>query len=117
MKQYGIDTYRMSLSWSRIIPEGACGIIIGAKGSPVNRVAIDHYNQVFSQLLDAGITPFVTLYHWDMPQALYSPTGGILDTETFPVHFVYYADVVFREFGDQGISSSPSQILAYLQRA
>lgn len=51
----------MSISWSRLIPEGVAG-------SPVNPEAVKFYNSVFDELKKAGIEPAVTLYHWDMPQ-------------------------------------------------
>ncbi|KAI8904872.1 glycoside hydrolase superfamily [Gorgonomyces haynaldii] len=94
MKEYGIKAYRMSLSWSRIIPQGR-------KGTPVNQLAIDHYNKVFNMLLDNGITPLVTLFHWDVHQSLEDAYGAYLDTEKFPEDFVYYADTVFNAFGDR----------------
>lgn len=53
------QNFRMSLSWSRILPQGT---------GDVNQEGIDFYNKVFDALLAAGITPWVTLYHWDLPQ-------------------------------------------------
>jgi len=61
MKQMGLTHYRLSIAWSRIYPNGT-----GA----VNQVAINHYNNLINLLLANNIQPFVTLYHWDLPQAL-----------------------------------------------
>jgi hypothetical protein len=62
MKSLGVKSYRMSLSWSRLIPSGR-------KGGAVNPKGVEFYNNVINELLKAGISPVVTLYHWDMPQA------------------------------------------------
>ncbi|HEY1604208.1 MAG TPA: GH1 family beta-glucosidase [Allosphingosinicella sp.] len=61
LKDLGVSTYRMSIAWSRIFPEG--------RGTP-NPKGVDYYNRVVDGLLAAGITPYVTLFHWDLPQAL-----------------------------------------------
>jgi hypothetical protein len=91
IKDLGVKYYRFSISWSRIFPEG-----IGQ----INQAGIDHYNAVIDSLLDAGIYPMVTLYHWDLPLALEKEYGGWLssDMETF---FARYAEVCFSEFGDR----------------
>lgn len=94
MAKYRMSAYRFSLSWSRIIPNGHAG-------SPVNQLAIDHYNRVLDMLLSNGITPLVTLYHWDLPQTLQESYGGLTNVELFTKDFVYYADVVFKAFGDR----------------
>ena len=94
MKAYGIDVYRMSISWTRLVPGGK-------KGSPINQKAVDHYNKVFDLLLANGITPFVTLFHWDVPQVLEDEYGAYLDLKRFPEDFVYYADAAFAAFGDR----------------
>jgi hypothetical protein len=91
IKDLGVKYYRFSISWSRIFPDG-----IGQ----INQAGIDHYNAVIDSLLDAGIYPMVTLYHWDLPLALEKEYGGWLssDMETF---FARYAEVCFSEFGDR----------------
>src|SRR3954470_14210268 len=61
LKALGVSTYRMSLAWSRIFPDG--------RGKP-NPKGIDHYQRVVDNLLENGITPYVTMFHWDLPQAL-----------------------------------------------
>lgn len=90
MQKTGQNTYRMSLSWPRILPDG-----VGA----VNQLAIDHYNRVIDKLLSCGITPFVDLYHWDLPMCLFEQ-GGFLNPE-FPAWFENYARVCFTAFGDR----------------
>lgn len=90
MQKTGQNTYRMSLSWPRILPDG-----VGA----VNQLAIDHYNRVIDKLLSCGITPFVDLYHWDLPICLFEQ-GGFLNPE-FPAWFENYARVCFTAFGDR----------------
>jgi beta-glucosidase len=64
LKALGVSTYRMSISWSRIFPEG--------RGA-VNPKGLDYYHRVLDELLANNITPYVTLFHWDLPQAL--PNG------------------------------------------
>jgi beta-glucosidase len=61
LKNLGVQTYRMSISWSRIFPEG--------NGQP-NAAGLDYYNRVIDELLANNITPYVTLFHWDLPAAL-----------------------------------------------
>ena len=61
MRDLGLNAYRFSIAWPRIYPAG--------KG-PVNCRGLDHYSRLVDSLLEAGITPWVTLYHWDLPQAL-----------------------------------------------
>lgn len=90
MKRIGFNAYRLSIAWPRILPDGT-----GA----VNPKGIDHYRKVFDALHEAGITPFVTLYHWDLPQALQSK-GGWTNRET-AYAFQRYAEVCFKAFGDQ----------------
>ena len=90
MQKTGQNTYRMSLAWPRIIPTGV---------GEVNQPAIDHYNKIINKLLACGITPFVDLYHWDMPMCL-AEKGGFLSPE-FPAWFEAYAKVCFEAFGDR----------------
>lgn len=92
MKHHGIQNYRMSISWPRIMPQGK-------KGTPVNEEAIKHYRKQFEKLIKAGITPHVTLWHGDLPANLIVHGYGFVD-RYFPDHFAYYADVVFKNFGD-----------------
>ena len=90
MVKTGQNTYRMSLSWPRIIPTGV---------GEVNQAAIDHYNKVINKLIECNITPFVDLYHWDLPQCL-QDKGGFA-SPAFPEWFEAYAKVCFEAFGDR----------------
>jgi beta-glucosidase len=93
MKNMGLKAYRMSLSWSRILPNGT------RSAGSVNHKAINHYIRIFRKLIDAGIEPYVTLYHWDLPQPLQDSFGGWLDKERISAAFADYADVCFFFFG------------------
>lgn len=90
MKEIGLKAYRFSIAWPRIFPSGR---------GEVNQAGIDFYSQLVDALLEAGIEPFVTLYHWDLPQALQDeggwPKRKIVDA------FVEYADLVSRVLGDR----------------
>ncbi|WP_018247646.1 GH1 family beta-glucosidase [Orenia marismortui] len=89
MKEIGIDSYRLSISWSRILPEG--------KGE-INQQGLDFYRNLIDELLKAGIKPAITIYHWDLPQAL-QDEGGWANRQTVK-YFVDYAEILFNEFGD-----------------
>lgn len=90
MKEVGLRAYRFSIAWPRILPHG-----VGA----VNQKGIDFYSRLVDGLLEAGIVPFATLYHWDLPQAIQDRGGwpARLTAEAF----VEYADVVTRALGDR----------------
>jgi beta-glucosidase len=90
MKEIGLQAYRFSISWSRLIPEG-CG--------EVNQAGIDFYSQLVDKLLENEIEPYLTLYHWDLPQAL-QDQGGWLARSTAEA-FVEYADLVSQKLGDR----------------
>jgi beta-glucosidase len=77
LKNLGVRGYRMSIAWSRIFPEG--------RGAP-NQKGIDYYNRVIDGLLAAGITPYVTLFHWDLPAAL---PGGWQSRDTSKAYADY----------------------------
>jgi beta-glucosidase/6-phospho-beta-glucosidase/beta-galactosidase len=62
---------------------------------------MQHYSQFIDALVANGITPFVTLFHWDLPQALYNQYGGMLSTSEFVLDFARYAELCFQEFGDR----------------
>lgn len=89
MRTLGVKHYRLSLAWPRIIPDGS-----GA----VNPEGIAFYRRVLTALRDAGIRPLVTLYHWDLPQAL-QDAGGWLDRRTIDA-YQRYAETCFEAFGD-----------------
>lgn len=90
MRELGLDSYRMSLSWSRILPEGV---------GHVNKAGIAYYDRVIDELLEAGIRPNVTLYHWDLPQAL-EDRGGWVNRDVAD-WFYEYSAVAFDAFGDR----------------
>ncbi|KZE90971.1 GH1 family beta-glucosidase [Microbacterium sp. TNHR37B] len=88
--ELGVDRYRFSLSWVRVRPE---------HGRPANRAALDRYSRMVDALLDAGVAPFVTLYHWDLPSVL-EEHGGWLDRRT-PFAFAEYVQTVVDALGDR----------------
>lgn len=90
MKGLGLKSYRFSVSWPRIIPDG-----IGK----VNEKGLDFYNRLIDGLLERGIKPCLTLYHWDLPYALHLK-GGWLNGEA-PEWFEYYTKVICENFGDR----------------
>ena len=91
MKELGLRAYRLSIAWSRILPDG--------RKQSLERRGLDFYNRLIDSLLSAGITPYVTLYHWDLPQAL-QDLGGWPARDTAHA-FVDYADAVSRSLGDR----------------
>jgi beta-glucosidase len=92
MKGLGVKIYRMSLAWSRIFPTGK---------PPLNPAGVAHYNAEIQMLLDNGITPHVTLFHWDTPAGLELEYGDAwLRSETTDA-FAVYADQCFSLFGDK----------------
>ncbi|BBH04362.1 beta glucosidase 17 [Prunus dulcis] len=93
MKDMGLDAYRFSISWSRILPNGTVS-------GGINKKGIEYYNNLTNELLRNGIEPLVTLFHWDVPQALEEEYGGFLSTRIID-HFKEYAELCFKEFGDR----------------
>ncbi|GLV55083.1 beta-glucosidase [Dictyobacter sp. S3.2.2.5] len=90
MSQLGLDAYRFSIAWPRILPQGR---------GDVNQSGLDFYDRLVDALLAKGITPFATLYHWDMPQTL-EDAGGWTNRET-AYAFADYAEIVARRLGDR----------------
>lgn len=89
MKNLGIKAYRFSLNWARILPEGT---------GRVNEKAIQMYRDMIACMKENGITPYITMFHWEFPQALYEK-GGWLNPEVAD-WFGEYANVVAERFSD-----------------
>jgi beta-glucosidase len=90
LRQLGVRSYRFSIAWPRIQPTGR---------GPANVAGLDHYDQMVDDLLEAGIRPFTTLYHWDLPSAL-QHSGGWTSRET-SYRFAEYAAIVAERLGDR----------------
>jgi beta-glucosidase len=90
LSQLGVGAYRLSFSWPRIIPQGH---------GRLNPAGLDYYHRLIDALLQRGITPYVTLYHWDLPQVL-QDRGGWENRET-AAHFSDYAAAMVLHFGDK----------------
>jgi len=106
MKELGLDAFRFSVAWPRIVPQG--------RGA-VNEAGLDFYDRLVEELLGAEIEPYVTLYHWDLPQEL-EDQGGWVVRETAEA-FVEYAEVVARRLGDRvgnWITQNEPRVAAWL---
>ncbi|CAO2832916.1 unnamed protein product [Amaranthus hypochondriacus] len=93
IKEMGLDAYRFSISWPRLLPKGKLS-------GGVNWNGIRYYNNLINELLKFGIKPFVTLLHGDLPQALEDDYGGFLSTSIIN-DFRDYAELCYKEFGDR----------------
>ncbi|KAK4780854.1 hypothetical protein SAY87_016960 [Trapa incisa] len=91
MKDMGMEAYRFSIAWSRIFPNGS---------GEINQAGVDHYNKLIDALLAKGIEPYVTLYHWDLPQALEDEYTGWLSPQIVK-DYATYAETCFQKFGDR----------------
>jgi beta-glucosidase len=90
MRELGLDAFRFSIAWPRVIPEGR---------GPVNEAGLDFYDRLVDELLAAGIQPFPTLYHWDLPQRL-EDEGGWPVRATAEA-FVPYVEAIVGRLGDR----------------
>ncbi|WP_419996335.1 GH1 family beta-glucosidase [Streptomyces boninensis] len=90
LRELGVDAYRFSIAWPRVVPGG---------DGAVNEKGLAFYDRLTDALLEAGITPYPTLYHWDLPQVL-QDRGGWPERETAE-HFAAYAAVVADRLGDR----------------
>jgi len=90
MAELGLRAYRFSVAWPRVMPEGR---------GPVNPAGLDFYDRLVDALLEEGIQPFVTLYHWDLPQALQDIGGW--PSRSLVGYFADYAATVVGRLGDR----------------
>jgi beta-glucosidase len=89
--ELGVQAFRFSISWPRIFPEG---------GGALNEAGVDHYSRVVDDLLARGVTPYATLFHWDLPQALQQSIGGWASRDTAE-RFADYARIIGERLGDR----------------
>ena len=89
IKEMNLGVFRFSIAWSRVIPDG---------DGKINDVGINFYHRVIDACIEQGVEPWITLYHWDLPQAL-EDKGGWANREVVD-WFSYYADIVTKEYGD-----------------
>ncbi len=90
MQSLGLKSYRFSVSWPRIIPDGF---------GDINEAGINFYNKLIDGLIERGITPCMTLYHWDLPYSLHLKGGWLNDD--MPKYFGEYAKLIKERFGDR----------------
>jgi beta-glucosidase len=91
MKDLSLDAYRFSVSWSRVLPEGT---------GKVNDKGMDFYDRLVDKLVEAGIDPYVTLFHWDLPTALQDRFGGFASREIIGP-YCDYAEGMVKRLGDR----------------
>ena len=91
MRALGLDAYRFSISWPRVVPQG--------RGKS-NEKGLDFYSRLVDALLEAGITPYATLFHWDLPQALQERYGGFADRRAVD-DYADYVQAVVNRLGDR----------------
>lgn len=91
MKKMGLDAYRFSISWSRILPQGR---------GRVNQAGLDFYHNLVDSLIEAGIEPYVTLFHWDFPEDLQQAYGGFLSRQAAE-DYAAYVEVVVKSLGSK----------------
>ena len=101
LKDLGVDSYRYSISWSRVLPKG--------KGH-INQVGLDYYKRLTDTLLDEGILPNITLYHWDLPYELHR-LGGWLNRDIAD-WFADYSEIIFREIPDAAMYATHNEPIA-----
>jgi beta-glucosidase len=106
MKKIGLKAYRFSIAWPRVLPMGR---------GKVNQKGLDFYSKLVDGLLKANITPFITLFHWDLPQKLEDEGGWAVRSTTDA--FVEYTDVITRAIGDRvknWITHNEPSVVAWL---
>ncbi|MFI3215040.1 MAG: glycoside hydrolase family 1 protein, partial [Eubacteriales bacterium] len=91
MGEMGLKTYRFSIAWSRIFPQG---------NGEVNEKGLEFYDNIINQCIKYHIEPMVTIYHWDLPQALEEEYGG-WENRKIVDDYVNYATTLFKRYGDR----------------
>jgi beta-glucosidase len=91
MTELGLNAYRFSTAWSRVLPDGR---------GQANQKGLDYYSRLTDLLLERSITPFITLFHWDTPQALQELCGGFARRD-MAQYFADYAEIVVKKLGDR----------------
>ncbi|XP_056392597.1 lactase/phlorizin hydrolase-like [Hyla sarda] len=107
LKELRVSHYRFSISWPRILPDGTL--------NHINEAGISYYSRLIDGMMAAGITPQVTIYHWDLPQALQDVGGWV--NETIIDRFKDYAELLFQRLGDRvkfWITLNEPYIIAHL---
>src|SRR5258708_29504067 len=90
MRHLGVRHYRLSIAWPRIYPMG---------DGEINQAGVDFYHRLFDAMAENEITPWVTMFHWDLPQAL-EDRGGWTSQVTVDA-FAHYADMIVKAFGNR----------------
>ena len=90
LKELGLDSYRLSISWTRVLPDGV----------NVNEKGIEFYNKVINLLIESGIEPIVTIYHFEYPQALINEFGGWKSRKSIDA-YMHLVDVLLDNFGSK----------------
>jgi beta-glucosidase len=91
LRSMGVNSYRFSIAWPRILPQGR---------GQVNQAGLDFYDRLVDKILAAGIEPYATLYHWDLPQTLQDEVGGWNSRETVQA-YVDYTNIISQRLGDR----------------
>ena len=91
MAEQGLSAYRFSIAWSRIFPTG---------NGAINQAGLQFYDDLINELIEHNIEPVVTLYHWDIPQALQDAYGG-WESRKIVDDFTHYAVTVFKHYGNR----------------
>lgn len=108
LEAMGVDYYRFSISWTRILPKGlpclckfrmvVIAVLVGFRNE-INQAGVNYYNNILDALEKAGIEPFVTIFHWDTPYTL--THLGDWSNPRIVDYFVEYADLLFQLYGDR----------------
>ncbi|WPJ97101.1 GH1 family beta-glucosidase [Coraliomargarita algicola] len=108
MRELGIKDYRLSIAWPRIFPNG---------DGDINQAGLDFYHRLFDSMETNGITPWVTCFHWDLPQSLETRFGGWRSRKTVDA-FAHYAETIVKAFGSRVKNwFTINEIVAFTRRA